>query len=103
MNFSLNKELNAMGRSAQWISKVIHLIQGTACFKSDFFLVIFGFLQDHYVFIVSQFMYIPWNYTRKQAAVRASVQNGDSCTPSINIGAAEAFESEITEYIKEQV
>lgn len=63
----------------------------------------FGFLQDHYVFIVSQFMYIPWNYTRKQAAIRASVQNGDSCTPSINIGAAEAFESEITEYIKEQV
>lgn len=48
-------------------------------------------------------MYIPWNYTRKQAAIRASVQNGDSCTPSINIGAAEAFESEITEYIKEQV
>ncbi|XP_058761674.1 DNA polymerase epsilon catalytic subunit A-like isoform X2 [Vicia villosa] len=60
-------------------------------------------IQDHYVFIVSQFMYIPWNYTRKQSAIRASVQNGDSCTPSINIGAAEVFESEITEYIKEQI
>ncbi|GAU25117.1 hypothetical protein TSUD_274060 [Trifolium subterraneum] len=60
-------------------------------------------IQDHYVFIVSQFMYIPWNYARKQAAIRASVLSGDSCTPSINIGAAEAFESEITEYIKEQI
>ncbi|TKY67092.1 DNA polymerase epsilon catalytic subunit A [Spatholobus suberectus] len=31
------------------------------------------------------------------------IQNGDFCTPSINIGAAEAFESEITEYIKGQI
>lgn len=62
-----------------------------------------GFLQDHYVFIVSQFMYIPWNYARIEAANRASARNGDSCTPSINISAAEAFESKITEYIKGQV
>lgn len=61
------------------------------------------FVQDHFVFIVSQFMYIPWKYAQKQAAIRASLQNGDLCTPSINIGAAEAFESEITEYIKGQV
>ncbi|KHN21127.1 DNA polymerase epsilon catalytic subunit A [Glycine soja] len=59
--------------------------------------------QDHFVFIVSQFMYIPWNYAKKQAQIRASLQNGDSCTPSINIGAAEAFESEITEFTKEQI
>ena len=31
------------------------------------------------------------------------MQNGESCTPSINIGAAEAFESEMIEYIKGQV
>ncbi|XP_027348237.1 DNA polymerase epsilon catalytic subunit A-like [Abrus precatorius] len=60
-------------------------------------------IQDHFVFIVSQFMYIPWNYAQKQAAIRSSLQNGDSCTPSINIGAAEAFESDIKEYIKGQV
>ncbi|KAL2328488.1 hypothetical protein Fmac_021915 [Flemingia macrophylla] len=60
-------------------------------------------LQDHFVLIVSQFMYIPWNYAKKQAAIRTSMQNGDSNTPSINIGAAEAFESNITEYIKEQI
>ncbi|KAK7318169.1 hypothetical protein RJT34_02868 [Clitoria ternatea] len=28
--------------------------------------------------------------------------NVDSCTPSINIGAVEAFESEGTKYVKEQ-
>ncbi|XP_057456006.1 DNA polymerase epsilon catalytic subunit A-like [Lotus japonicus] len=60
-------------------------------------------VQDHFIFIVSQFMYIPWNYAQKQAAIRASLQNDDSCTPSINIGAAEAVESEITEYIKGQI
>lgn len=48
-------------------------------------------------------MYIPWNYAKKQAQIRASLQNGDSCTPSINIGAAEAFESEVTEFTKDQV
>lgn len=60
-------------------------------------------IQDHFVFIVSQFMYIPWNYAKKQAQIRASLQNGDSCTPSINIGAAEAFESEVTEFTKDQI
>ncbi|XP_061359270.1 DNA polymerase epsilon catalytic subunit A-like [Gastrolobium bilobum] len=60
-------------------------------------------IQDHFVFIVSQFMYIPWNYAHKQAAIRASLLNDESCTPSINIVAAEAFESEITEYIKGQI
>ncbi|WVZ02207.1 hypothetical protein V8G54_023013 [Vigna mungo] len=60
-------------------------------------------VQDHFVFIVSQFMYIPWNYAQNQAQIRASFQDGDSCTPSISIGAAVAFESEITEYIKEQI
>ncbi|XP_020214340.1 DNA polymerase epsilon catalytic subunit A isoform X3 [Cajanus cajan] len=60
-------------------------------------------VQDRFVYIVSQFMYIPWNYAQKLAAIRTSLQNEDSCTPSINIGAAEAFESEITEYIKGQI
>ncbi|KAK7271283.1 hypothetical protein RJT34_27054 [Clitoria ternatea] len=56
---------------------------------------------DHFVSIVSQFMYVPWKYAHKQ--VKASLQNTDSCTPSINIGAAEAFESEVTKYVKEQI
>ncbi|ESW04397.1 hypothetical protein PHAVU_011G091900 [Phaseolus vulgaris] len=60
-------------------------------------------VQDHFVYIVSEFMYIPWNYAQNQAQIRASLQDGDTCTPSISIGTAVAFESEITEYIKGQI
>ena len=60
-------------------------------------------LQDNFVFIVSQFLYIPWNYARKQAAIRESLQDGNSCTPSITIAAAENFEYHLTEYLKGQV
>ncbi|WJZ89858.1 hypothetical protein VitviT2T_009046 [Vitis vinifera] len=60
-------------------------------------------IQDHFVLIVSEFMYTPWKYAREQAANRASARNGDSCTPSITAAAAEVFESHITEYLKEQI
>ncbi|KAJ7947962.1 DNA polymerase epsilon catalytic subunit [Quillaja saponaria] len=60
-------------------------------------------IQDHFVFIVSQFMYMPWNYAQKQAANRASLQDDDSCTPSITVAAAETFESHMTEYLKGQI
>ena len=53
--------------------------------------------------IVSEFMYIPWKYAQEQAASSAAARNGDSCTPSITGAAAEAFESHVTEYLKEQV
>lgn len=55
------------------------------------------------MFIVSQFLYIPWNYVKKQAAIRASLQDGNSCTPSITVSAAENFESHLTEHLKGQV
>ncbi|RYR53665.1 hypothetical protein Ahy_A06g028876 isoform A [Arachis hypogaea] len=58
---------------------------------------------DQFIVIVSQFLYIPWSYAQKQAGIRESMLNGDSCTPSINIGAAKALESEMIEYIKEQI
>ncbi|KAF3455292.1 hypothetical protein FNV43_RR05740 [Rhamnella rubrinervis] len=60
-------------------------------------------IQDHFVFIVSQFLYMPWNYAQKQAAIRASLKDGNSCTPSITIAAAETFESHLTEYLKGQI
>ncbi|EXB53718.1 DNA polymerase epsilon catalytic subunit A [Morus notabilis] len=60
-------------------------------------------IQDYFVFIVSQFLYIPWSYARKQAAIRASVQDGNLCTPSITVAAAETFESHLTEYLKGQI
>jgi DNA polymerase epsilon subunit 1 len=48
-------------------------------------------------------MYIPWSYAQKQAAIRASLQDGNLCTPSVPVAAAENFESHMTEYLKGQV
>ncbi|XP_057955577.1 DNA polymerase epsilon catalytic subunit A-like [Malania oleifera] len=59
--------------------------------------------QDHFILIVSEFMYIPWKHAQEQQAIRASVNDGDLCTPSITASAAEKFESCITEYLKEQI
>lgn len=62
-----------------------------------------GFLQDHFVLVVSEFMYIPWKHAQKLAASRASLQEGSSCTPSITVAAAENFESHIVQYVKGEV
>ena len=70
------------------------------CFICQLF---FWTLQDHFVFIISQFLYIPWNYATKQAEARASLPLGDTCTPSITVAAAESFEYRVTEHLKEQV
>lgn len=48
-------------------------------------------------------MYIPWSYAQKQAAIRASLQDGNLSTPSVTIAGAENFESHMTEYLKGQV
>ncbi|KAK9999535.1 hypothetical protein SO802_019138 [Lithocarpus litseifolius] len=60
-------------------------------------------IQDHFVFIVSQFMYIPWSYAQKQAAIKASLQDGNLSTPSVTVAGAENFESHMTEYLKGQI
>ncbi|KAM5584440.1 DNA polymerase epsilon catalytic subunit A-like [Rosa sericea] len=60
-------------------------------------------IQDHFIFIVSQFLYIPWNYAQKQSAVRATLQDGSSCTPSITVAAAETLESHMTDFLKGQI
>lgn len=53
--------------------------------------------------IVSEFMYLPWKFTLEQAAMRASMREGNLCTPSITAGAAETFDSCVSEYLREQV
>ena len=73
----------------------LHILTDITIFRS--------FIQDHFILIVSEFMYIPWKYAREQAAIRASVRDGNLCTPSITGAAAEAFESHMTEYLREQV
>ncbi|KAF7120543.1 hypothetical protein RHSIM_Rhsim13G0107600 [Rhododendron simsii] len=59
--------------------------------------------QDHFILIVSEFIYIPWKYAREQTAIRASMRDGNLCTPSISGAAAESFESHMTEYLREQI
>lgn len=78
----------------------------TYCTVCDFFSLFnnpLGFLQDHFVLVVSEFMYIPWKHAQKLAASRASLQEGSSCTPSITVAAAENFESHIVQYVKGEV
>lgn len=59
--------------------------------------------QDHFVLVVSEFLYIPWKYLREQVASRMSARDENTCTPSITIAASETFQACITEYLKEQV
>ncbi|KAK6936184.1 DNA polymerase epsilon, catalytic subunit A, C-terminal [Dillenia turbinata] len=59
--------------------------------------------QDHFILIVSEFMYIPWMFAQEQAAKRTSSTDDDSCTPSITAAVAETSEQHMTKYIKEQV
>ncbi|KAF5727520.1 DNA polymerase epsilon catalytic subunit A [Tripterygium wilfordii] len=60
-------------------------------------------IQDHFVYIVSQFLYIPWIYGQKQAETRSSLQGGYSSTPSITVAASENFENHMVEYLKQQI
>ncbi|KAK2643590.1 hypothetical protein Ddye_025353 [Dipteronia dyeriana] len=60
-------------------------------------------IQDHFVLVVSEFMYIPWKYAQKQIACRASLQDANSCTPSITVNAAETFESHLVEHLKGEI
>lgn len=59
--------------------------------------------QDHFVLIVSEFLYIPWKYLKEQVATRTTMRDDNACTQSITITAAEAFEVCVTEYLKDQV
>ncbi|KAA8544223.1 hypothetical protein F0562_022235 [Nyssa sinensis] len=59
--------------------------------------------QDHFISVVSEFIYIPWKYTQDQAAIRASLRDGNLCTPSITGAAAETFELHMTEYLREKI
>lgn len=86
----------------QYHTKFLFLVHSYTS-QSDWFSHFVFFLQDHFVFIVSQFMYIPWSYAQKQAAIRASLQDGNLSTPSVTIAGAENFESHMTEYLKGQV
>jgi hypothetical protein len=60
-------------------------------------------IQDHFVLIVSEFLYIPWKYIREEVAKRATVRDDTSCTPSITVMAAENLEGQVIGYLCDQV
>ncbi|XP_073270441.1 DNA polymerase epsilon catalytic subunit A-like [Primulina huaijiensis] len=55
--------------------------------------------QDHFILIVSEFLYFPWKYTLEESEKRASAV-GNLCTPSITASTAEILESQMTEFLK---
>nr|XP_019702821.2 DNA polymerase epsilon catalytic subunit A isoform X2 [Elaeis guineensis] len=59
--------------------------------------------QDHFVLIVSEFLYIPWKHLKEQVATRTTMRDDNACTQSITITAAEALEVCVTEYLKDQI
>ncbi|XAR60114.1 DNA-directed DNA polymerase [Bertholletia excelsa] len=56
--------------------------------------------QDHFILIVSEFVYKPW---KRACDEKAAMRDGNLCTPSITAVAAETFESHMTEYLKGQI
>ncbi|XP_073146772.1 DNA polymerase epsilon catalytic subunit A-like [Henckelia pumila] len=55
--------------------------------------------QDHFILIVSEFLYLPWKYALEESEKRASAV-GTLCTPSITASTAEILESQMTEFLK---
>ncbi|XP_009629449.1 DNA polymerase epsilon catalytic subunit A [Nicotiana tomentosiformis] len=59
--------------------------------------------QDHFILIVSEFMFIPWKFAQEQATHRASSSIGDLCTPSITAALAETFDLQMAEDLKKKI
>ncbi|XP_015623163.1 DNA polymerase epsilon catalytic subunit A [Oryza sativa Japonica Group] len=59
--------------------------------------------QDHFVLIVSEFLYVPWKYMKEQVALRSTTRDETSCTPSITIMAAENLEVQVIGYLRDQI
>ncbi|GLJ44675.1 hypothetical protein SUGI_0939260 [Cryptomeria japonica] len=60
-------------------------------------------IQDYFVVIVSEFIYLPWKHSQEQAALRTAARDGSFCTPSVTIAAAADVESEEVSFLKEQI
>jgi DNA polymerase epsilon subunit 1 len=62
-------------------------------------------VQDYFLVIVSEFVYIPWKHSQEQAIQCAEALAGGSnfCTPSVTVSAASDMEAKETAYLKHQV
>ncbi|KAI3461306.1 hypothetical protein Pfo_017969 [Paulownia fortunei] len=58
--------------------------------------------QDHFILIVSEFLFFPWKFAQEESAKRASAMS-DLCTPSITASTAEILESQMTEFLKKKI
>ncbi|KAJ1279266.1 hypothetical protein BS78_04G142600 [Paspalum vaginatum] len=59
--------------------------------------------QDHFVLIVSEFLYIPWKFMKEQVAIQATIRDDTSCTPSITVMAAENLEGQVIEHLRDKI
>nr|XP_043613660.1 DNA polymerase epsilon catalytic subunit A-like [Erigeron canadensis] len=59
--------------------------------------------QDYFMYIVSDFMYLPWKFAQDETRKRATIREDDSCTPSITAAAAENFESRMTDHLRKKI
>jgi len=59
--------------------------------------------QDHFVLIVSEFLYIPWKFMKEQIATQAIIRDDTSCTPSITVMAAENLEGQVIEHLRDKI
>ncbi|CAN6479372.1 unnamed protein product [Victoria cruziana] len=60
-------------------------------------------IQDSFLLIVSEFIYIPWKYAKEQSAIRAASRDDSFSTPSVTVAVARIHESDVTEFLKEQI
>jgi len=62
-------------------------------------------VQDYFVVIVSEYIYIPWKHSQDRAALLAANRDGGiiSSTPSVTISAGADMEAQEVAYLKEQV
>ncbi|KAL3628020.1 DNA polymerase epsilon catalytic subunit A [Castilleja foliolosa] len=58
--------------------------------------------QDHFILIVSEFLYLPWKFAQEEAKKRA-ISMSDLCTPSITTSTADILESQMTEFLKKKI
>ncbi|CAD6250912.1 unnamed protein product [Miscanthus lutarioriparius] len=59
--------------------------------------------QDHFVLIVSEFLYIPWKFMKEQVATQATIRDDTSCTPSVTVMAAENLEGQVIEHLRDKI
>ncbi|XP_020701921.2 DNA polymerase epsilon catalytic subunit A isoform X1 [Dendrobium catenatum] len=59
--------------------------------------------QDHFVLIVSEFLYLPWKHLKAQIANFNIRRDATTSTQSITVSTAETLESSVNEYLKDQI